>query len=71
MEVGSTGTVCVISEEEDGSDLYVANVGDSNAVLCRNGKAELLTYEHKASDPQEIDRVRAAGGIVENNRVGG
>ena len=72
MEVGSTGTVCIIAEDEDeGTDLYIANVGDSNGVLCKKGKAEVLTYEDKATDPSEIERVKSTGGKVENNRVGG
>ncbi|KAH8926463.1 protein serine/threonine phosphatase 2C [Atractiella rhizophila] len=51
--------------------LYTANVGDARAVLCRNGKAVRLTYDHKGSDAQEAKRIMDAGGFVMNNRVNG
>lgn len=51
--------------------LYLANVGDARAVLCRGGKAVRLTYDHKGSDSQEAKRITDAGGFVMNNRVNG
>ncbi|GAC74541.1 hypothetical protein PANT_12d00022 [Moesziomyces antarcticus T-34] len=51
--------------------LYTANVGDTRAVLCRNGQAVRLTYDHKGSDAQEAKRITDAGGFVMNNRVNG
>ena len=51
--------------------VYVANIGDTRAVLNKNGLAERLSYDHKASDPAEIERVRNGGGIILDNRVGG
>ncbi|PVH17162.1 uncharacterized protein CXQ87_000042 [Candidozyma duobushaemuli] len=51
--------------------LYTSNVGDSRIVICRAGKAYRLTYDHKASDPSEIDRVRDRGGLIVKNRVNG
>lgn len=36
--------------------------GDSRAVLCRNGKAVALTRDHKADRPDELERIKAAGG---------
>ncbi|KAI8925541.1 phosphatase 2C-like domain-containing protein [Entophlyctis helioformis] len=51
--------------------LYTANVGDARAVLCRDGTAVRLSYDHKGSDQQEARRILEAGGFVMNNRVNG
>ena len=51
--------------------LYTANVGDARIVLCRNGKALRLSYDHKGSDENEGRRIANAGGMVINNRVNG
>lgn len=51
--------------------LYTANVGDSRIVLFRNGEAFRLSYDHKASDINEINRIRDSGGLVMKNRVNG
>ena len=51
--------------------LYTANVGDARIVLCRNGKALRLSYDHKGSDENEGKRVSNAGGLILNNRVNG
>lgn len=50
---------------------FVANTGDTRAVLCRHGKALDLTYDRKGSDPEEISRIIAAGGFVSQGRVMG
>lgn len=49
--------------------LFVANTGDTRAVLSRNGKAMDLSFDRKASDAEEIARIVLAGGYVINNRV--
>ena len=51
--------------------LYTANVGDARIVLCRNGKALRLSYDHKGSDENEGKRISKAGGLILNNRVNG
>lgn len=51
--------------------LHVANVGDCRAVLCRAGKAVVLTRDHTPSVPSEAARVEAAGGFVSRCRVNG
>jgi protein phosphatase PTC1 len=51
--------------------LYTANVGDARIVLCRNGKALRLSYDHKGNDENEGKRIAKAGGLILNNRVNG
>ena len=68
---GCTAVTCLIWGEGEKRHLYCANAGDARAVLCRNGKAVRLTYDHKASDEDEKNRILEAGGFVINGRVNG
>ena len=43
MFTGCTATVCLISDNK----IFFANAGDSRSVLCRNGKALQLSFDHK------------------------
>ena len=56
----SSGTTAVVVLVEDGKVL-VGNVGDSRAILSRDGSAVALTDDHKANRPDEIARVVNAG----------
>mmetsp|Transcript_14569 Transcript_14569/g.25418 ORF Transcript_14569/g.25418 Transcript_14569/m.25418 type:complete len:297 (-) Transcript_14569:908-1798(-) len=47
-----------------GNRLWIANVGDSRAVLCRGGKAVAVTIDHKPNSAIERKRIEAAGGVV-------
>lgn len=58
--VGSTAAVAVVG----GSHIVVANCGDSRALLCRGKQAVPLSTDHKASRPDEVARIEAAGGHV-------
>ena len=52
--------------------MYLANIGDTRAVLMSGASlAERLSYDHKATDKYEIERVQRDGGIVLQDRVGG
>jgi serine/threonine protein phosphatase PrpC len=42
-----------------GDKLYCANIGDSRAILCRNGKALDLSVDHKAKRPDEQERIKS------------
>ncbi|KAJ3212709.1 Protein phosphatase 2C 1 [Clydaea vesicula] len=72
---GATAIVAYIRNEikndKKSRVLYTANAGDSRAVLCRDGVAVRLSYDHKGSDNQEVKRIMEAGGFVMNNRVNG
>ncbi|KAG0634409.1 phosphatase 2C-domain-containing protein [Tuber brumale] len=48
-----------------GNNLYVANVGDATAMLVQSsGEHDILTEKHMPGDPQELERIRDAGGYV-------
>ena len=70
-QCGSTACVAVVRRAIKHNVIYVANVGDTRAVLSKNGQAERLSKDHKATDPQEIERVKAEGGSIMDNRVAG
>ncbi|KAL6450405.1 CYR1 Adenylate cyclase [Candida maltosa Xu316] len=45
--------------------LYSANIGDTEALLCRNnGDQFLLTQKHDPTNREEFERIRASGGYV-------
>lgn len=69
VSAGSTANIALFDRTR--SVVYVANTGDTRAVLCRNFKAVDLSLDRKASDPEEIARIASAGGFVVNNRVSG
>ncbi|KAG0163538.1 Protein phosphatase 2C 1 [Apophysomyces sp. BC1015] len=69
---GCTAVVAFVQNSEDKKRvLHIGNVGDARAVLCRNGKAVRLSYDHKGSDAQEAKRIVDLGGFMMNNRVNG
>jgi serine/threonine protein phosphatase PrpC len=57
------GAVAVVAYI-DGRTLVVGNVGDAHAILDRDGTAQRLSHAHRASDPQEAQRIRQAGGKI-------
>eukprot|EP00929_Paragymnodinium_shiwhaense_P087067 TRINITY_DN47376_c0_g2_i2.p1 TRINITY_DN47376_c0_g2~~TRINITY_DN47376_c0_g2_i2.p1 ORF type:complete len:462 (+),score=140.73 TRINITY_DN47376_c0_g2_i2:74-1459(+) len=64
---GTTSVTCVVR----GDELLVANIGDSRAVLCRGGKAVMLTEDHKPNVAREKERIHAAGGFVQEEALPG
>ena len=69
--VGSTGCIVYLTIENSQKILYCANVGDTRAVLIKNNKGVRLTYDDRASDPKEHERIVSHGGIVFGGRVYG
>ncbi|KAL5192606.1 Protein phosphatase 2C 57 [Glycine soja] len=71
-ESGATATTVFIGDDE----LLISHIGDSTVVLCRSGKAEVLTSPHRPigsnkTSLDEIRRVREAGGWISNGRICG
>ena len=63
---GSTAIVILITK----SDIYVANAGDSRAVLfTNNGEVLPLSFDHKPDLDLENKRIINAGGVVVEGRV--
>lgn len=55
-----------------GNELYVANAGDSRCVVCRNGAAMDMSFDHKPEDAEELERIQKAGGrVTMDGRVNG
>jgi protein phosphatase 2C family protein 2/3 len=60
---GSCGTTALAALVL-GRTLFVANTGDSRAVLCRRGRSIELSTDHKP--PAEAERIASAGGFVDS-----
>jgi len=69
--VGTTAVVALIlSNTPNGeSILYVAHVGDSEAILCKKGKPIELTTPHNLKNPKERKRIEEVGGVIWNDRL--
>lgn len=70
-QCGSTACVGIIRVESGHKVLYIANVGDTRALLSRNGVEERLSIDHRVSEKSEKERVTKMGGVIINDRVGG
>jgi len=69
-ESGSTALIAVF----DGRSrrMLVAHAGDSRCVVGLNdGRAHVLTREHRVTRPDESARIMAAGGCIVNHRLNG
>ncbi|XWS72789.1 hypothetical protein CRYUN_Cryun02cG0070900 [Craigia yunnanensis] len=59
-DAGSTASTAILV----GDRLLVANVGDSRAVICREGNAIAVSRDHKPDQTDERQRIEDAGGFV-------
>ncbi|KAF6141933.1 hypothetical protein GIB67_037901 [Kingdonia uniflora] len=64
VELGRGGSTAVTAILINGQKLVVANVGDSRAVLCKNGVAKQLSVDHEPS--MERQYIEDRGGFVSN-----
>lgn len=64
---GCTATTAVIADNK----IIVANAGDSRTVLGIKGTAKPMSFDHKPQSEGERNRIVAAGGFVESDRVNG
>ena len=71
FQVGATACIIYITNENNKKILYSVNVGDTRSVLIKNNEYRRLSYDHRASDPNEYNRIMNEGGIVFAGRVYG
>ncbi|KAJ7981499.1 Protein phosphatase 2C family protein [Quillaja saponaria] len=62
--LGRGGSTAVTAILINGQKLVVANVGDSRAVICENGKARQLSVDHEPSKEKRL--IEGRGGFVSN-----
>ena len=64
-KAGTTAIIILLTHNR----YYIANVGDSRAVLSRAGKVVPLSTDHKPDLPSERSRIEQGGGFVQNGRA--
>ncbi|CAH8355155.1 unnamed protein product [Eruca vesicaria subsp. sativa] len=64
LKLGKGGSTAVTGILIDGQKLVVANVGDSRAVMSKNGVASQLSVDHEPSKEQK--EIESRGGFVSN-----
>ena len=70
-QVGATACVVYITKENGKKILYCANVGDTRCTLIKTYKSFRLSYDDRASDENEYNRIIKEGGVVFGGRVYG
>jgi len=71
---GTTAVIAIIDEPDDdmNREIVIINIGDSRCVIGRQNCDFLcMTVDHKPENQSEEERIRAAGGFVNNNRIEG
>ncbi|KAL6843177.1 hypothetical protein ACP4OV_026890 [Aristida adscensionis] len=63
-QLGPGGSTAVTAIVVDGTDLWIANIGDSRAVVCERGTARQLTVDHEPNTTSERKRIEKHGGYV-------
>ncbi|XP_059452306.1 probable protein phosphatase 2C 58 isoform X3 [Corylus avellana] len=64
LVLGRGGSTAVTAILINGEKLVVANVGDSRAVICKNGVAKQLSVDHEPSREKRL--IESRGGFVSN-----
>ena len=62
LHCGTTATVALL---QDGTDLTVASVGDSGALICRLGEAVSLANAHHPTREEEHQRINLFNGWID------
>ncbi|CAN9509349.1 unnamed protein product [Ophioblennius macclurei] len=67
LTAGTTATVAML---RGGAELVVGSVGDSRALLCREGRVHKLSRDHTPEREDERRRIQSCGGFVTWNSAG-
>ena len=73
-EIGRSGCTALTSylRVKGGKRLLMtANVGDSRAILIRDGNVSRLSKDHKVTDPEEVKLLKAKKAMIINGRISG
>ena len=70
-QVGSTACIIYITKENGKKILYCANIGDTRCILINEYGNQRLSYDDRASDENEYNRIIKQGGVVFSGRVYG
>ncbi len=72
-QIGSTACVVYICKSNNGKkNLFCANIGDTRCILINSdGGVKRLSYDDRATDPNEADRVKRSRGVIFGGRVYG
>lgn len=63
-QLGPGGSTAVTAIVVDGVDMWIANIGDSRAVVCERGTANQITVDHEPHTINERKRIEKHGGFV-------
>ncbi|KAG0624415.1 hypothetical protein M758_3G245800 [Ceratodon purpureus] len=66
LNLGPGGSTAVTAILIDSTKLFVANVGDSRAIISKGGVAQQLSVDHEPGAPAEKGNIENRGGFVSN-----
>ena len=69
--IGSTACIVYITKEYYTKILYCVNIGDTRCILINKDGFKRISYDDRADDENEINRIKKEGGIVFGGRVYG
>jgi serine/threonine protein phosphatase PrpC len=71
LSMGATACIIYITKENGKRVAYSANIGDTRSLLISSNDYKRLSYDHRATDSNEYNRIIKSGGIVFAGRVYG
>ena len=69
--IGSTACILFFTKENSKKCFYCANIGDTRCVLIKKNFAKRISYDDRATDFNESNRIKNEGGNIFGGRVYG